>query len=607
MTASSPCSQCGDIERMWFRSDTQQLCQRCYQRRPEQTCETCGKGTRAASGTPVQCRSCRIEASWVGVTCFRCGRIPEKNARHHLDDGRSCCSSCKQMVAAPTACAYCGEMGRKRARDFALGFTEPACRRCTGKRNGFINCASCHRPRRPAGERDAKTYCEQCLPTGQAPMIKCRVCRKSRPGYTQDTCEDCAWERSHQHLVGKLGPAFKTDWARALFESYHREARLKSKRGRWRVALKRDVLFFLALEKVFDRAEDLSAVLVVRRLGGDAVRKYRRAMSFLAHTGWVVLDEDPDYQVELAIDALRRVTQHPSPWIAALLSRFLTYLLNRRQRVPHRDRPTRTPTKRKSLEFAVLRARRLLEFAQNGHSAGTMRDITQEVLDFFLAQNKECRLGVAAFIRYANGHEKLFKKLKLPSTGAPAIPAKLILPEARRLALIATLCAVDHPKETRWALIGLFNLIYAQMAHTACRMKLDQVRETEDGFQVRFAKTWLDLDPLVVPVLRRWLALRREVSAFEEAGQSLFLFPGMRSGTHINPAGGEPFRKRYGLRGRQGRTTALATLIRNGLTHARLLTDCFGISPIRAHQYCTQLSARDMGAAGFISRHHGQR
>jgi len=310
--------------------------------------------------------------------------------------------------------------------------------------------------------------------------------------------------------------------------------------------------------------------------------------------------------MEITVERLRKRIAHPTPWIAALLSRFLTSLLNQRQRHPHRDRPTLIPTKAKSVECSVLKAITLLRYAEREQGASSVRDLTQDVLNLYLGTHRNSRFGISAIIRYVNREEKLFHKLKLPSKIGPPVPAHLILPEARRLQLVATLSGITHPKETRWALMGLLNLVYAQPAHVACRLRLDQLRESPEGFQVLLGKKWLELDPIVVPLVSLWLTQRRELSAFDESGASPFLFPGMKSGTHIEPNGGRAFLRRQGLSGRAGRVTALATLIRNGLNQPRLLSDCFGISATRADQYCKQLSARDHHAAKVLFHSHGQ-
>ncbi|MDN5780610.1 MAG: hypothetical protein L0H23_01080 [Luteimonas sp.] len=573
---------------------------------PRVACHGCGVTLRCPETvkSPL-CARCVLAATFDGKPCVRCGRIPEKRRRRLLDDDRVACAACVRFLQPPTQCSICGELRQNCCRDFVLGIVEPACSKCRKRHSRLPNCAGCHRPRYPAGERGDKVYCALCLKMGKPPIIRCSVCREKRYAYASDTCEDCSWERSHQRLIAKFAPDFKTTWARELFAGYHREAHVASKRGNWRRSLKRDVQFFLALEQHFACAEDLSAVLMVRRMGPEAVLPYRRALSYLAHAGYVVLEADPDYVVEKFAIRARKLAARSSPWIQTVLNDFLDSLLHRRDRLTDRRRRSNVPTRPESLIACVRSAKKLLDFAEEASQVQELRQLDQNTLDLFLGAHKSFRLGVTSFIRYANTQGHLFTKLKLPKSSQIDVPAHLFLPEPVRLAKIEMLAAIREPRETRWALIALFNLVYAQMAHQSCQMRLDQVQETETGYAVRFARQWLELDELIVPLMRQWLSQRREISAFEE-GTNPYLFPGQQSGTHVRPWCGHAFRKRYGVGGREGRATALATLVRSGMNQARMLSDCFGISLLRAHKYCTALGARDRAQSKFAHDRYGQ-
>lgn len=578
------------------------FCGTCYYSLPRVPCTRCAKMILVPDTvSDPMCLSCRRNAAWDGLVCVRCQRVPEQRRRIFLPDGRPCCTACERYFVPLKECAYCHAMSPHVARNFPLGLTEPACSKCVGNAQSFPICAGCHRPRRAAGERNGKPYCAACLPTGEPPLIKCSVCRKRRSAYTVDTCEDCAWERGHQHLIAQLNPIFLTTWAAELFADYHREARLRSKRGNWRRALKRDVVFFLTLERAFPTLTELSGVEIVRRLGGKNVRKFRRVMSFLAHAGLVDLD-DPDYRLEFAIDALREFIGRAEPWITDVLLRLLTYLIERSKRVPRRQQPTRLPTKARSFDSIVRTAHRFLTYAHDVHGVRGVATLSQEMLNAHLAQYRG--LSVRSFVRFFNSEVKSFRKLRMPRHYSIAVPAHLVMPESRRRELVTIYSETQNPRETRWALIGVFNLVYAQAVHRACAMRLDQVRETQGGFEVCFHRNWLELDSLLVPLMQRWLTQRRELSAFEAAGTNPFLFPGLRSGTHINPSGGNAFHRRHRISGRQGRSTAIAALVRSGLTQARLLSDCFGISTTRAHAYCVTFGVQQMGVARFVRQRY---
>ena len=578
-------------------------CQPCKKALPLVQCVQCSAPLRVpATVTAPLCGRCQRVGAYDDKPCQRCGRIPPR-ARRRIVDGQVACVSCANAMAPAKECFYCKRWGPHRYRDFVIGLTEPACGACRRRLSHIPNCAGCHRPRYPAGERDGKLYCHDCLPQGGPPLISCSICKQTRPRYAKRYCEDCCWERSHQKLLKVLAPNFTTPWARELFARYHNEALVRSKRGNWQKHLKRDVAFFLALEQHFEDVEDLSGVAIIERMGSVQARTYRRAMSYLAHAGLVTLNDDPDYAVAHQVDRLRITIARTTPWIAEVLSEYLDHLVEERARVPERAQHTTVPTKPESISACVRKALALLEFAESRNKR-ELRQLDQNTLELFLAQHKSNRLGVSSFVRYINAKGRVFRKLKLPKPGGATIPAHLFLPDAVRLGKIEWLAATVDPLKTRWALVGLFNLIYAQSLKNACAMRRTQVRETDTGYQVRFARAWLELDDVVVPLMRRWMGQRREISAFE-TGTNPFLFPGQQTGTHIQ-AFGFHFRREFGLSSREGRATAIATLVRNGFNQPRLLTDCLGISTNRATAYCEALGATTQGMTRFAMDAYGQ-
>ncbi|MGH8029694.1 MAG: hypothetical protein ACREO3_07155 [Arenimonas sp.] len=610
MSGPTRTGECVDCHRTMAiaRTEGGVRCARCAEHLPRTQCVDCRRPIPDIGDAEPRCRPHRLEHQWKGVVCFRCQQVPNKRQRAFLPDGRPVCASCKSSYLPPVECHLCHEWGTRRSRNYALGLLEPTCRKCMGNAEGLVTCAGCRRFRHPAGTREnGKIYCAACLRTGHPPLVRCTDCKQRKPEYTYRCCVDCSWERSHQALIERLAPAFKTDWARQLFADYHREAHLKQKQGRWRNALKRDVVFFLALEKVFTKPEEMTGVGLIERLGWMHVRAYRRVCSYLAHRGLVVLDADPDYKFAAAVDKVRhQALTHQEPWIARTLQRFLAHVLQLRAganiNTPHGN----SPLKRKSLEFAMLKAQRLMEYARDRHQAMDARGISQSVLDRYLAKHTSDHMGVVCFIDYLNTHEKLFHRLRVPKKGTPAIPAHLILPDAHRRASIDRLVAAEGKTAVREALFCLFNLVYAQMDFQTARMRLNQVTETDRGFSIRFAERDVTLDPDMVPLMQRWLVLRRELSMFDAAGASPYLFPGMRTGTHIHPTAVQDTRRALRLPSRAGRATAIHEMIRNGLVHPKILSECFGLSLGRAHQYCMQLGAHQFAMAKIQRGRHAR-
>lgn len=570
------------------------LCRGCFATAAVmRVCVACGKEKAILADKPeALCFKCERERWYTTKPCVRCGRTLIAGQRSRLPDGTACCVSCRPMLADPVACHYCGEVGLNRSRDYHRGYNELACPKCLRDHASLRTCAGCHRNRPPAGERDGHPYCELCFPTGSPPIITCATCKKKKYRFNKRECEDCAWERSHQTLIDNLSAEFQTEWAATLFERYHSEAKLKTMRGHWRKSLKRDVDFFHQLETHFDDKESLNGVLIVRRLGTEFATRYRRAMSFLAHMGLIMLDDDPDYLVERALSRIQVLTQDKSEWISALLTRFLTHMLNARAQIKDRARHSRIPTKAKSLESAIRSAHRLLVFARDKHNATSIRDVSQEVLDLFLAKRIIDRTASAAFLRYVNAKEATFHKLKRRKA-APTdhVPAHLVYGEPVRKHFLRLFAGTADNQQMHWALVCLLNLLYAQLPEHLVQMGMDQVREAEAGYEIRFAKVWLPLDPLVQPLMTRWMTSRREFGAFDATNSSNYLFPGQRSGTHLNASGSKTFRRKHDYDARAGRITAISAMVRNGTKQAKVLTECFGISPMRAIAFLRHFGA----------------
>ena len=580
------------------------FCGTCFYDLPQVPCDQCAQLLRApAAVTRPLCRKCRNDSEWTGVVCAHCGRVPQKNRRVTLKDGRQCCTNCKPMLMPPKQCSYCGQLAHRVYRVYSLGLTEPACPTCVGKQNSFPNCAACHRPRKLAGMKHGKPYCAACYPEQRPPQITCSVCNQLRSAYTKTTCEDCSWEASHSRLLKSLAPVLKTSWAKQLFAQYHHDAMLRSKRGNWRRALKRDVEFFIRIENEFDWAQDITAQLIVRRTGRAFVNRFRRAMSFLANCKLVDL-KDPQYILEYKFQKLREISRANAEWIATVLEEFLDHLIQRANTKRRGHSRQRQASKPKSFESNIRAARSLLNIAQNAHNVRSLQGVNQETLNLIVGKRPGMRTALRSFVRFLNVNHRNINHLKILPAQVTPVPAHLIMPERKRVALLKSFASNESRFEMRWALMGVFNLVYAQMTHQSCSMTLDQIKRVDDGFHVCFARHWIELDPLFVPLLQRWLKVRREISAFEIAGASVYLFPGRQSGTHLHPTSGDVFRRRHGIAGRAGRTTALAGMIRGGLHQSRVLVDCFGLSMNRAQAYLNAFSVHNRRMARFVRDHY---
>lgn len=583
------------------------VCRKCWRKTGMKCiCEDCGANTRVLPGQSLHlCFKCERNRWFEGKPCARCGRAPERRSRSRVGDD-VLCQSCKAAQAPHVECEYCHEIGPERSRNYPLGFTKLACPRCQRGHEFFNTCAGCRRHRLCAGTINGEPYCEMCFVTGSAPIITCGSCGQRKYRFNKDECEDCAWERSHTLLIKRLSAEFRTPWATALFEQYHNDAKLKTMRGHWRKSLKRDVAFFQALETKFDGPEHLSGVLIVRALGNDFVKRYRRAMSFLAYAGLIVMDDDPDYAVERMVDNIKRLTASDTPWIQEVQDRFLTHLLLHRERVPDRTKHSRIPVSAYSLKSAMRAAHQLLTYARDAHAIESFHEMTQNILNQYIGLRRGNRIAVSAFIRYARRHERTFRQLKLPSAQKLSIPAHLIFSEDDRQRYLREFGKETEPGVLHWALICMLNLLYGQQPDKLVKLRMDRVRKSDDGYEIRFAEVWLPLAPIAQPLMAAWMDNRREKGAFEATDSSPFLFPGMRTGTHLTATASKYYRKRIGYDARAGRVTAFAVMIRSGLKQTKVLTQCFGMSAMSATQYLREFGSLHTVSASFVHGRYGQ-
>lgn len=557
-------------------------------------CRQCSKQYRKApNDTDGMCTVCAKQAGWIGKRCSRCNRIALKNGRL-LPDGIVSCNSCLPYLGPLKECHYCHGKFHIVSRNLIKGVLEPACGKCLYKLGRTRTCTGCHRPRVIAGERDGRGFCLACLPTGHPPVITCSDCHQRKYHFGAGRCEDCAWKRIHARLLRKLSPSIRDLWARELFEDYYRLMLTGMRDGVISGSLKRDAPFFSALSNSFGNRTDLTGVLIIRRLGHHMVRRHLRVMSFLSSRGIIMTTDDPDYELEYHVSRIRELTSSRAPWINALLQRFLTHLLNVRDKFDDRMERHRAPTRPKSIESAVRSASDLLQLAAS-KSASSVNEITQDHLDLLIGRNQRYRMSCARFVRYLNKYEPMFKKLHIPAR-SPSFSMRGLLGQERRDELIAYFGSATEVADVRWSLCGLLALIYAQPPARSVRMHLNQVRESDHGgHEMKFMEIWIELDATTSKLLSRWLSLdRRESSAFERDGTSQYLFPGRRAATHAASISfGSWLKRRTGVGTRALMRTSLTGWISSSLNTHRVVIDALGVSRVTTAKYAQALGVQE--------------
>lgn len=577
----------------------QHWCQHCVHTKfLRQACERCARVFRKGpTSTDTVCSVCTHRESWLGKRCARCERTVNKDGKC-LPDGRITCRTCNKYFHPKKQCHYCQEMFYALSRNTVKGVLEPACYLCMHRLCKTQCCGGCRRPRVIAGEREGKGYCAACLPTGHPPVIACSDCGQQKYHFGAGRCEDCAWKRIHRRLLVSLKPQIRDLWARELFEEYYRVMVTSLVNGVTSNALRKDLPFFVAISMQFTRKSELSGVLIARRLGHEMIKKYSRPISFLSSQGIIATYDDPDYELEFYLSRIRAIVIGNSPWIEHVVQRFLSHLLTIRDRVPDLTRRHRLPTRPKSIESAVRSAVLLMQVAQSD-GATAVNEISQDHLEQYIAKCDRRGLLCGRIVAYLNKHEPLFKKLKIPRRKSEA-KFRGLLSDAKRDELLAFFASQTKPADVRWAMCGLFCLLYAQPVPRSMSMRLEQVRQGEDGrYQVKFAKVWIDLDQVTSNLMSQYLGrARRECSIFDPNGTNPYLFPGRRAANHATALSFcNWLHERTDATVRSMTTTSLAGWVSSRLNTQRVIVDALGVSRVTTIRYAKALGVHEGAVA----------
>lgn len=555
------------------------------------TCTRCGVSSRILNGEdPHECPTCLRHMRWEGKPCAHCAR-PIRKLGIELDDGRLFCMNCKARAFPPKLCPGCNELKFRLTRDLRRGITEPVCGPCRYRLGRSVCCSGCRRPRFIAGEREGKPYCANCLPTGMPSIVTCIDCHKPKYHFGSGRCEDCAWRRIHSRLLNRLYPQVHAGWARDLMTEYYRTLRDHITHGTMSKSLRHDAPFFAALASHFNSADELSGVMVIRRLGHEFLAHYGRAISFLNVSGYITTHLDPDYALEWHLSRIRSYTARGPAWSHAALGRFLAHMLNKRDLSLDRSKRRTVPVKPKSIESAIRSGISFLTFAA-AEGATSLSEVTQEHLELFLGKHRNHRARINAFIRYFRRHERTFQKLSVPSI-KHEFSLKNVLSEDTRLDLIESFGQSTKIVDVRWSLVGLFALLYAQPPHKSVALPIHAVRMNNEGtYEVLFARIWLTLDEVTHSLMARWLSMRRETSCFERTDESDYLFPGRQAGSHLRSDSCSKWFKAKGTTSSALRKTSLVQWAIADYGSPRIMMDALGVCRPTATAYCQNLGTQ---------------
>jgi hypothetical protein len=614
-----PCARCGVARRLQARRDEGVICHACYNKDPQamRECGQCGQRrtpvARAADGSP-RCQRCHTRPLH---TCASCG------ARRPASAFTSTGPVCAACYRAPTrSCGRCGQ--RRPIARRANGDAPDLCYGCYQGRDA--TCSVCARVRPCQRLGSGRPICKTCRPRPPRP---CFHCRRSRPVQAEwpagPVCVAC-YERIRRHpapcrarrpLIGRddtgariCGPCSGVELTYTCRACGH-DGEIHCDQRCFRCVLTERATDLLTgtggvadqLRPLLDaiRQVDNPATVVAwlaRSPSAKLLRQLALAGEPITHD---LLDQQPQtqpvhYLRELLVAAgvlpLRdEHLERLGPWLDGILAdrpahqvRLVRpfahwFVLRRARRAAARSQGFR----RGSADFArarIIVALDLLAWLDQTQLA--LADLTQPILDQWLAEGSTARRAIRYFLQWAHDR-RVTGDLEVtlpPKTG----PAELLSDDERVAQLRRCLTDEELPLDLRAA--GTLMLLFGLLLSRVLQLRTtDMVLDAGDTFLTIDGHRLL-LPPRVADLLHRLRCQPRPRWTLARlAPDPGWLFPGQSPTRPAHDAAFASRLQRAGiapLAGRNGARLALATDL-----PASVLADLTGIHVTTALQWTT--------------------
>lgn len=545
-TRVATCSICGrDGQRIKAHtSDGGPMCEHCRQRkRPESTCDDCGKMarlTRSSVDGLGYCRACQARRAPT-EPCSICGQDRRVNART-LDGGAVCTTCYTKTRIASDACGECGTIGQLVARaDGRSAAGKNLCVRCY--RYPKRECGICGRTRR-VSLKATDTSPDICPTCYQAPVIDCSVC--GQPGLGRRTtkngkpwCFACqATQRIDQLLAGPDGSV--PDGLKDVRDALVSTSRPRSILNNW------DRISSLSLLAKLAREDD---GISHERLDSEGNRfsvNYLRAV--LVATG--ILPERDENLARLHSYAARVIASVPDAEQRQTLARYARWHVIARVQADRHGQLGHGAADRCRREIRAAQ-RFLAHLADRGHG---IDDCTQTDIDAWLTVQPGNRVR---FVRWLRDHGQL-DHIALPEPVPATGPRNHADPEEHWL-LIRRMLHDDHSASIEDRVAACLVLLYAQPLAKIAALTVDDIDITDTGTFLRLGPEPLllvsPLDALVTA-----LPIAKPFGAARTLADPRWLFPGKNAGQHQHPTSLMGRLNRLGITTRASRNTAMLHL-----------------------------------------------
>jgi hypothetical protein len=273
------CDECGKaLEAPYRRRGRFEYCRPCYQLVfIKAQCSLCEKSIRVHrwSNETHLCNKC----SKTDRTCLRCGKLVPQAGM--IVEGEPVCPSCSPYFREKRACANCGQLSSRLARQPSMGVHEPWCDSCRTKLT-HTTCSICRRHRKTAGNlSDGRPVCKSCLP-GVEESHACPDCGRVLAGTGFGRCRSCNNLKRIRHEVECGCITFQHEWVgdvyRLFGDWYHSRHPDNPTVVR---TFKPHGNFFEELDRHFNEPSMVTPEGMLRVFGTDGLRRYLLSSRFL--------------------------------------------------------------------------------------------------------------------------------------------------------------------------------------------------------------------------------------------------------------------------------------------------------------------------------------
>ncbi|MFD3326009.1 hypothetical protein [Streptomyces sp. NPDC058701] len=530
-----PCPQCSEEHPLHFKSGSQRVCRRCYDRleRTEQ-CSGCGEDRvvvgRTEAGAAL-CGTCNSKNPANFEKCIRCDRTAPVGRR--TPEGVHCRACYRLPVDLCSVCC-------RRRPCIGASTSSPICDSCSQVRR---LCHRCGRIQKARARVPEGHLCQSCFAKDPVAFRTCADCGEVAVLWGHGLCPPCACRnRVRELLVGPdeairpgMDPVFTaltgTENARTVL--------------RW-LEPGRKAAEVLALLGTDDAP--ISHETLDRHTPNKSVQHIREVLVTAR-----VLPARDEHMIALLASVEASLESIADPEDRKLITAFarwdrigrLRHRLSGRHATYHQIRSVRCEVKAAIRLAAWLR--------QQGTELG---ECHQGHIDRWLVAGTSVCLHARPFVRWAvaNHHAKGLE-IPPPERIHPTEP----LDTERRIALAEKLLT-DSSIRLDDRVAGLLVLLFAQSLATVAALRTDQVIRDDRGVHLRLGDEPLHLPGPLGVLVDELVAARRSRAIIGRKAPNPWLFPGNHPTRNLTPATLMTRLKRLGVRARATQHAALRDL-----------------------------------------------